>query len=366
MADIDGGRGSDADKVKTLDPDNNNALKAATNVGTDNAAGGGPIEEPDDKNNAYNSGSSSSQDADKNEKNDEFSNEKVVEEKRPLKETPFIPPESTGFLNKHNPISRLIDWANRMAFKVVNLLPPNTVAFLGISAALGYSLVLTFMPGVVLRWVCGNGFVENWIQRNAKIRDLADAIVIFVRSEPRLAGILSVFVAIISIGLLPVIIAFKVATNPMMVRAIAAFTLLPNTLATLYWKTLIVVFPDWFRKQQEAMLLIGASAFSALCIAFWIAVGMMLFPDLVKWACGSLSVPMYTLGLVIAMIFATVLAVVHVEGQRTLQGGVGSMGIDTVYSASMLAACLATVAMLMVSPILNRKQFARIRMLNGD
>ena len=250
----------------------------------------------------------------------------------------------------------------RTARTIVQKISLEQSVWLALVLGVVYSIVLSYLPGRVLHGMCGNGFNARSIQSNPLFRVIADDVAKFIEHHEIVKMLMGVFVVVATLGLLPLVIAYNIMTDPRMIRSFLTVLMLPNVFAALFWRGVIKVI----RKKvelSEASSMVVCAAFSGLCIGIFYALMSSLAPNALHWLLGFISPGMFITAIVATLVFGTVTAIAHVEGHREADGSTGGVRSNEVHANSLLLAGVAAVTMLLIMPFVDRRAFARLRRL---
>jgi hypothetical protein len=250
----------------------------------------------------------------------------------------------------------------RFARKITRKVSLEQSVWIALVLGVVYSMILSYLPGRVLHAMCGNGFVERYVHSNSIFRGLADMIAKFIERHAIVKMLVGAVVAMATLGLLPLVIAYTIMSDPRMIRSFITVMVLPNAFAAFFWHGVIKAI----RKKTElteASSMIVCASFSGLCVGIFYLMMSSFAPNALRWIVGVLSPGMFITAIVATLLFGTVTAIAHVEGHRQSDGSTGGVHADTVHPTSIVLAGVAAVTMLLIMPFVDRRAFARLRAL---
>jgi hypothetical protein len=254
------------------------------------------------------------------------------------------------------PINKKLRW-------LVLKAPMDTVMWVAVVYGGGCSIVLSFLPIKVLHFLVGNGFIANHVKTNPMIRTLVDIVVTYV-NDHTLLRFLSIFVSLmIAMILIVPLVLFSILTNPRALRSILAVVVMPLLISLIFWKFMRHNLPAFLTESETLSMFTGSVVVSKFIIIA-IGIGTLYFPEAVKWGLGEFTVVQYLITLSASMTLGTLLAILHVEGNRQTDGS--TLDERKVHPASLCIAGFAAITMMLVMPLINRRVYARLRLLRGS
>ena len=249
---------------------------------------------------------------------------------------------------------------NRILQKLVFKTPMDRLTLYIVMLTGIYSLIISFMPLGLLHFALGNGFVAKYVLTNSIVRRTADTV----------SGIaeryLRVPVALAKLGIalvlwLPLIV-LALLTSPEKLRTMLALVALPTFACAFLWRVIpfLTAIPAVIRQNEALMMTLVGMATSA-GIGGAMAVGLGIAPKIVKWALGEINVVQFGTALAAVLVFGSFMAILHVEGNRTVGGA--TLEPHTVQLASITVSGLVVSMLAILTPYLNRPPVSRARLM---
>lgn len=246
--------------------------------------------------------------------------------------------------------------------RIVRSVTPEQTVRLVLWFSAVYSICLSYMPRRLLHAICGNGLVEE-LQRRPEFRKIADKLYDFMNKYMIIKIAFGVSMAVLTVVMLPLVIAYSILSDPRAVRSFLSVMFLPNAFGAFFWYAIMPFVPRSLRL-SEATIMASCAAFSGLCVG-----GLYVFcsrsaPKFLRWMLGILTPGMFVTAVGAGLVFGTITAIIHLEGHRNSDGTTGSVKTQPVHSVSVVLAGMAAVGMLLVMPYVDQRAFARIRALS--
>jgi hypothetical protein len=224
----------------------------------------------------------------------------------------------------------------------------------------GYSVVISFMPLGILHFLLGNGWVSNRVLTNSVVRRTTDTLSGIAERYLRVPVAMAKLVIAIVLWLPLIVLALL--TSPEKLRTMLALVALPAMACAFLWRVIpfMTVIPAVIRDNEALMMTLVAMATSA-GIGGAMAVGMAFAPKLVRWALGEINIIHFGAALGAALVFGSFMAILHVEGNRTLGGA--TLSPHRVQLASITVSGMVVSLLALLTPFLNRPPVSRARLM---
>jgi hypothetical protein len=231
-----------------------------------------------------------------------------------------------------------------------------------------YSFAISYQPLALLHWAKSNGVGLDRMRGRMVIRKMFDTAALVMNGPLRPVTV--AFKFLLALPLVPALILLSIATSPAAVRSVLTAVMGPSAATLVFWMLVKILLPASLAKaamvpQGDAMSMIMASTVvgGAMLLAF--AFGQQFAPNLTKWFLGDLLPGGFVAVVITALAFGTFMAILHVEGNRKVDATVAPLDVDMVSVMSVCMGSFAAVVCALLLPGVNRRQFARMRLVSS-
>jgi hypothetical protein len=260
-----------------------------------------------------------------------------------------------------SPIGRAMAWVVR---KTLVEPPLWVIVVILVAVSVGVSLITAFAPMAWVQGVLGN---NGWTQRFLTDTQVVKTVVDQGSQWMQSSVLFKLFATAVVLGAAPTLFLARVFFDPDTARTLLTLMTAPCVWLAVGWLALNKANPSFggMDKEQTKIAILTGSLAAVYTVVFMLL--SVFRPSVAGWLVGHTRPGAFLTIALAALGVAAWIAIVHLEGYRRKEdGNVAPDGPSAAFThiASQFVISMAAVMFVLVSPLLNRAAYARMRVMS--